>query len=166
MEQNLSHDEEGPLGPMVTEASLLRAALLAAKNAYAPYSEFLVGAAVALESGEIVSGANLENAVYGLGICAEMSALASVSSAGKLAEVRAIGVVGYPASSPEDSLPTPPCGRCRQLILEAANVSGTDILVLFANRDLTDVHAARISELLPHAFDHNLLKPRQDSDVG
>lgn len=134
--------------------------LLAAKestiNAYAPYSKFRVGAAVRLKSGKIVTGVNFENAVFGLGICAEVNALGSVASAGELSSVLAIAVVGVSEINRVID-PTPPCGRCRQVISEAASKADIDIIVYFANDDLSNIKSAKISELLPHTFDARFL---------
>jgi cytidine deaminase len=128
-----------------------------ARNAYAPYSGFAVGAAVRTKSGQVFAGANLENASYGVGICAEIAAITAANSAGDF-EVEAIAVVGYKfLPQPLVSSIVTPCGRCRQIILEASHVAGTDIRVLCCNSDLTEIRAYAISELLPEGFGpHNL----------
>ena len=74
--------------------ALIAAARAAARNAYAPYSNFAVGAAVLLSDGSVVTGANFENASYGLSLCAETVALAKAGTEGRLADVVAIGVIG------------------------------------------------------------------------
>ena len=74
--------------------TLIDQARAAARNAHAPYSNFGVGAAVLLSDGQVVSGANFENASYGLSLCAETVAIATVNAQGRLADVVAIGVVG------------------------------------------------------------------------
>ena len=131
---------------------LLRAAQNVAQNGYAPYSGFAVGAAVRAIDGEIFSGANLENAVYGLGMCAEVSAITAANSAGHY-NLEAIAVVGYRFTEPRDaSQVVTPCGRCRQLIFEAAQISDVDIRVLSCSGDLSRVVESTISELLPEAF--------------
>lgn len=135
-----------------SDARLVEAALTASANAYAPYSAFAVGAAVLTASGAIYAGANIENASYGLSFCAEVSALATANGRGDY-NVQAIAVVGHRFVPPisVDQIVSP-CGRCRQLILEAAQVSGRDVRVLSCNGDLSEILVATISELLPEAF--------------
>jgi len=141
-------------GAAVSEA-LITAARAVSRHAHAPYSGFAVGAAVLLSDGQIVSGCNFENASYGLTLCAETVALASVNALGRLRDVRAIAVVGGRIGS-EASLidvgPVRPCGRCRQVIQEAADLSGTDLPVHCSSADGTVHETHRISDLLPHAF--------------
>lgn len=133
---------------------LIEAARAAAANAHAPYSGFGVGAAVRLSDGRIVTGCNFENASYGLTLCAETVALGSVTALGGLREVRAIAVIGGRlvdgAISGAD--PVRPCGRCRQVIKEAADLSATDIEILCVSADGSAIESHRISDLLPHAF--------------
>src|SRR5438128_766765 len=106
-------------------------AIDAAKNAYAPYSKFAVGAALLLDDGTIIPGTNFENASYGLSLCAETVALAAANVAGRLKDVVAIGIVGgaiVPGGIDGDA-PIYPCGRCRQMLNEAAQLGDRDILV-------------------------------------
>jgi cytidine deaminase len=133
---------------------LIEAARAAAAHAYAPYSGFGVGAAVLLADGSIVTGCNFENASYGLTLCAETVALASVNAQGKLALVREIAVIGGKLEGKEisGSDPVRPCGRCRQVINEAAGFSGYDTLIHCASADGTRVEQYTLSTLLPHAF--------------
>jgi cytidine deaminase len=131
--------------------ALIDAARQAAKHAYAPYSNFAVGAAVLLADGKVVTGANFENASYGLSLCAETVALATVNSMGRFRDVVAIGVIGGRIGHP-DTAPVSPCGRCRQIINEAAQLSGRDLPV-YCGGAVGDGYAThRLSELLPHAF--------------
>lgn len=131
--------------------ALIAAARKAAQNAYAPYSNFAVGAAVLLSDGSIVGGANFENASYGLSLCAETVALASVNSAGRFRDVVAIAVIGGRIGH-QDTAPISPCGRCRQIINEAAQLGGRDLPV-FCGASAGDALATyRVSELLPAAF--------------
>jgi cytidine deaminase len=120
---------------------LIERAHAAAQNAYAPYSKFHVGAAILLTDGRVVTGANVENASYGLSLCAETVALAKVANEGLLADVIEIAVVG----SSETIFP---CGRCRQLLNEAAQLGGRDITIYCGSAD----NRYLLSTLLPHAF--------------
>ncbi len=136
-------------------AALISAARAAAVHAHAPYSRFRVGAAVLLADGSIVPGCNFENASYGLTLCAETVALASVNAMGRLADVRAIAVAGGPddgAGGMADAGIITPCGRCRQVIQEAADIAGCDLPVHCAAATGSEVETRTISELLPHAF--------------
>jgi cytidine deaminase len=139
---------------MTDPADLIAAARAAALRAHAPYSGFAVGAALLLADGSIVTGCNFENASYGLSLCAETVALATANAQGKLAEVVAIGVSGgrIVDGKPVGSDPIGPCGRCRQVINEAAQVGGRDILVHCAGAQGDAIATYRLSELLPHAF--------------
>ena len=133
---------------------LIEAALAAAGNAHAPYSRFAVGAAVLLADGAIVSGCNLENASYGLSLCAETVALATAPRAGRLRDVLALGIVGGAITKTgiEGDGPVYPCGRCRQLLNEAADLGGRDIAVFCASADGAVVRRHMLSALLPNAF--------------
>ena len=134
------------------DRDLIEKALQASGNAYAPYSGFAVGAAVRSRRGEVYLGSNLENAVYGLGICAEVVALAKANTAGDF-DVEAIAIVGHKFTTPRDSSQvTTPCGRCRQLIAEASQISNTDVVVFSCSGDLEEIHESTISELLPESF--------------
>ena len=106
---------------------LVTAARDAAAFAYAPYSRFAVGAALRLTDGAIVTGANVENASYGLSLCAETVALARVANLGRLADVVAVAVI-----APGTTAPVYPCGRCRQMLNEAAALGGRDIDIVCA----------------------------------
>lgn len=134
---------------------LIDAARIAAAQAHAPYSRFGVGAAVLLADGQIVTGANFENASYGLSLCAETVALATANSRGHFRDVVAIGVIGG-ALGKDGSLTgadlVTPCGRCRQIINEAVQLGGRDIDIYCGSADGDDFAHFRASELLPHAF--------------
>ena len=137
------------------DAILIDAARAAAETAYAPYSRFHVGAAVRLSDGQIVAASNVENASYGLSLCAEAVALAKIANLGQLGSVSAIAIAGghrqeTANGTPQKDTAIMPCGRCRQMLAEAAMVGRCDIDVLCATR--TGHHSYRLSELLPHAF--------------
>ena len=134
------------------DRELLLTARDMARRAYAPYSGFGVGAAVRTISGTVYAGTNMENASYGLTLCAETSALLQ-SVAAEDFRVETIAVVGGPLEkSQRDGDVVTPCGRCRQLILEAAHVSGRDVRVLSGNADISEILVLPISALLPHGF--------------
>ncbi|MHA3839885.1 cytidine deaminase [Sphingomonas aestuarii] len=126
----------------------------AARNAHAPYSNFAVGAAVLLTDGTIVTGANFENASYGLSLCAETVAIASLSAAGRLRDVVAIGVIGGMMADgvAQGDTPVRPCGRCRQVLNEAAQMGRRDLTVHCGGAEGDRVETHRLSDLLPHAF--------------
>ncbi|MEN3746497.1 cytidine deaminase [Sphingomonas sp. HF-S3] len=138
----------------VTPEQLVAEARKASRNAYAPYSRFGVGAAVLLADGTIVTGANFENASYGLSLCAETVALATVNSQGRIADVVAIGVIGGPIGpdGPTGDSPVSPCGRCRQIINEAAAIGDRDLPVHCGSAQGDAIRSWRISELLPQGF--------------
>ncbi len=133
---------------------LIDAARAAAGNAYAPYSRFAVGAALLLDDGTVISGTNFENASYGLSLCAETVAIAAANAAGRLRDVVAIGVVGgtITAAGMTGASPVRPCGRCRQVLNEAAQAGGRDIVVHCASADGRVLERHLLSALLPHAF--------------
>ena len=134
---------------------LVERAREAALAAYAPYSRFSVGCAVEAADGRIAVGSNMENACYRLGVCAEISALTAASQEFGLAKIVRIAVAGGhigPAGDLSGASLVTPCGGCRQSILEAAQLSGTDVEVISASGDGSEVKVLRISELLPFGF--------------
>ncbi len=137
-----------------TTQTLIDAARSAASNAYAPYSGFGVGAALLLDDGSIITGVNFENASYGLTICAEAVAMGTANTHGHLRNIIEIAVIGGKIGDDgiEGSDPVRPCGRCRQLIHEAAQLGGRDIIVHCASADGATVEQHMASALLPHAF--------------
>ena len=141
---------------MTDEASrLIAAAREAARHAHAPYSRFAVGAAVLLSDGTVVTGANVENASYGLSLCAETVAIATCAAQGRLSDVVAIGVIGGAMDAAGRATghdPVRPCGRCRQVLNEAAQMGGRDLSVHCAGAEGDAVASYRLSELLPDAF--------------
>jgi len=130
-------------------AALIAAARAASAQAYAPYSRFHVGAALGFADGAIVTGANVENASYGLSLCAETVALGAAMAAGRRGGLRTVAVVGGAAGA-EGARPITPCGRCRQLLSELAQLGGTDPQVLLVGAD--GVEEMALSALLPRAF--------------
>jgi cytidine deaminase len=129
---------------------LLAAAREAAGRAYAPYSNFAVGAALAFEDGTVVSGANVENASYGLSLCAEAVALARAMNEGRRGGLLGVAIAGPGVG------PVMPCGRCRQMLSEMAQLGRTDPLVWSGSgKDAVDM---RLSALLPMAFGPDSLR--------
>jgi cytidine deaminase len=138
------------------DLELLLSARKAALNAYAPYSKFRVGAAVRLESGKIVTGANVENAAFPSGICAERNALSTASS-------------NYPGDKPRDlaiaalnesgltSDPVSPCGNCRQVIAEEEFRNNNRIRIILGGQNKIEI-IEKGADLLPLQFNMNNLK--------
>ena len=131
----------------MTEEQLLDLARAAAAKAYAPYSNFQVGCAIESIDGEVVTGANMENACYRLGICAEQSALTAAQHKFGLDKVARIAVAGG-----TDATVCTPCGGCRQAILEAAQLSGRDVEIICGSGDGSALERHRIGELIPFGF--------------
>lgn len=126
-------------------------ALEAQKNAYVPYSEFPLGAAVLTENGSIYTGANIENASFSLTNCAERSAIFTAISEGKR-KIKSLLIV----SSTEE--PVTPCGACRQVINEFADGEVEVIMMTEAGKELT----MSSTELLPGAFsDKDMVKKNE-----
>jgi cytidine deaminase len=123
------------------QEQMLSAARAAFKNAHAPYSNFKVGASILTESGKHYSGCNVENASYGLTICAERNAIfAAVAAEGTGMRIQAVAV------ATERDVPCAPCGACRQVIYEF----GPDAIILFRGHSGTEQMA--ITKLLPEGF--------------
>lgn len=122
--------------------ALQAAAEAAAQQAYAPYSKFRVGAALRLANGELVTGANVENASYGLTICAERSAVCSM-----IAEYGPVMRVGAVCVTNLNDAASSPCGACRQVLAEFMD---TDAWVIFPGESGREIR--RVRELLPFGF--------------
>lgn len=133
-------------------SALVAAARAARAHAVAPFSGFRVGAALETVDGVIVTGCNVENATYGLTVCAERVAMFKALSEGHRS-FTAVAVVA------DTEAPTPPCGACRQILWEF----GGDLEVVLAN--LTrEVGTHRLADLLPLPFDARLLTPVQSQN--
>jgi cytidine deaminase len=130
-------------------AELLRLASETARRAHAPYSHFRVGAAV-LGAGGTYAGTNVENASYGLALCAERSALSAAVAAGER-HIRAVAVACIDASADAGLLERMPCGACRQWLQELA--PDAEIIVLGSERTF------RVSDLLPIPFELGKTQP-------
>lgn len=130
------------------DEDLIVAAREAATRSYSPYSNYPVGAALLFADGGVVTGTNIENASYGMTLCAETVAVASAMAQGRRGGLVAVAVTG-----PDDragGAPITPCGRCRQVLSELAQLGGTDPDVLCVGTG--EVRRVKLSELLPHAF--------------
>ncbi len=141
-----SSQSAGPASPHVIER-LLKAAMTARASAYAPYSRFQVGAAV-LAGGEVFAGCNVENASFGLTICAERVAVFAAVAAGPR-RIEAVAVAGDPAR------PTAPCGACRQVLHEF----GPEMAVILHSGGKPIVQS--LASLLPQAFGPDDLSPAE-----
>ena len=136
------------------EDELIGRARTAATKAYAPYSRFHVGCAIESIDGEVVTGANMENACYRLGICAEQSALTAAQHAFGLDRVSRIAVAGggLEGGALFGDMTCTPCGGCRQAILEAAQLGGRDVEILCSNGAGTTLERHSIRSLIPFGF--------------
>ena len=130
------------------DAELIAAARDAATRSYSPYSDFAVGSALRFADGSVVTGTNIENASYGLALCAETVAVSKAMADGVRGGLETVAVVGPPDKG--GNAPITPCGRCRQVLNELAQLGGTDPVILCVGPDT--VVRVRLSELLPAAF--------------
>ena len=133
-----------------SDGELVAAARAARERAYAPYSGFRVGAALRTDQGEVVAGANVENASYGLAICAERAAVAAAIALGHC-RFEAIAVAG---PGPD---PVTPCGACRQVLREFPR--GVDLEVLCAGEVGERLLVTTLGALLPDSFGPDSLAP-------
>ncbi len=135
---------------------LMSKSMMIRDKAYAPYSEFLVGAAIRLENGEIVLGNNQENACYPSGLCAERTA---IYYAGANFPGVAIDTMALTAKSLKYQLltPTPPCGACRQAIAEYEVKQDKPIVIYFMGETGKVVKSSSLANLLPLIFDNSYL---------
>ncbi len=132
----------------VDRAALIASARSAAKNSYSPYSNYAVGAALLFDDGVVVTGTNIENASYGLALCAETVAVSKAMADGVRGGLIAVAVTG--PSDSGDGGPITPCGRCRQVLNELAQLGDTDPNILCVGA--SETCEVRLSDLLPHAF--------------
>lgn len=130
---------------MINQEALLERARAARDMAYAPYSQFNVGAALMTTSGEVILGCNVENASFGLTICAERTAMVSAVAAGHR-DFRAVAIVSSHAMAAAKA-PCSPCGACRQFMAEFSPA-----MEIILETDTGGIQALTLSELLPHQF--------------
>lgn len=138
------------------QQELLTAANQALDKAYAPYSHFHVGAAVRLDNGEILSGANFENAAYPMCLCAERSALAAAVSTYPKSVVKTMAIRVRNPHKPIVQ-PAAPCGACRQVLVEAEGRQKADIQILLQGEEGPVYQLATAKILLPFYFDDSFL---------
>jgi len=135
---------------------LINKAKEACNNSYSPYSHFSVGAAVLLENGEIISASNQENAAYPSGLCAERVAIFYANSKYPDVAVKSIAI----ASANKDGFiekPVPPCGACRQVLMETEQRFKKNIKVILAGNNKV-FEISSVEQLLPLSFDSRFLK--------
>lgn len=133
------------------DQDLIAMALEARSKAYAPYSGFSVGAALLLDSGEVICGNNQENAAFPAGLCAERVALFSAMSSHPEAKIIKIAVVGGKTGSKPRDLLTP-CGSCRQALLEYEQRQQSAIPLIFQGQEGAFIEVQSIQHLMPFAF--------------
>jgi cytidine deaminase len=133
------------------ERQAIEMAQEAAKDAYAPYSNFLVGAALVLEDGTMFKGSNQENAAYPSGLCAERTALFAMSAHHPNKKIKMIAVTARRRSE-EHFLPAMPCGACRQVMAEYEHKQQEAIPVLLQGPDGKYYRLRSVSDLLPFQF--------------
>ena len=139
-----------------TEKLLFNKAKEIRNIAYAPYSNFTVGCAILLENGEIVTGSNQENAAYPSGLCAERTAIFYTGANFPNVRITKLFVIGAPREA-LSSVPIPPCGACRQSILEYEAKQQDVIEVYFASLDGVIYKTKSVRDLLPFSFDASYL---------
>lgn len=138
------------------DAKLFAEALAAMKTAYAPYSNFSVGAAVALENGKIVRGSNQENIAYPSGLCAERVAIFAASSMYPGVAMRAVAIVAShinaPTVEPSADESVTPCGACRQVIMEYERLFDSPIRIITGAPEGKIIVVDSANTLLPLVF--------------
>ena len=139
------------------DQQLLEAAKKATKTAYAPYSNFYVGAAARLSNGQIVIGSNQESTSFPVGICAERTLLNSVGSQYPELTITAMAISYQPLN--KDSIePISPCGMCRQSLLDYENRYGAHIKIILSGMTGKVMVIPAAANLLPFGFDGSILK--------
>ena len=137
-------------------ASLMEKAIEAREKAYAPYSKFLVGAAIALDNGEIVTGSNQENASYPSGLCAERTAIYYAGAKYPNVVMKTMAIVAG-STKHQTTEPIPPCGACRQAIAEYEVKQDEPIVIYFMGETGKVVKSHSLANLLPLVFDKSAL---------
>ena len=120
------------------------------KNAYVPYSHFNVAACLYTADGQLIAGANCENASYGLVTCAERSAIVRANAMG-IRKFMGMAIITK-GETFDTTEPTAPCGSCRHMLYELSQLSNCDLKITMSNTKKDKIMIASISELLPYAF--------------
>jgi len=136
--------------------NLMNKAIEARKNAYAPYSRFLVGCALQLENGQIVIGSNQENAAYPSGLCAERVAIFQAGALYPGVKIKKMAITAGSSTNLTEK-PIPPCGACRQSIFEYEFKQDEAIAIYFMGETGEIYKSDSIQNLLPLTFDKNFL---------
>ncbi len=145
------------LGELSTEIQdLMNQAIEIRKKAYAPYSNFRVGAALLLDNGKIISGSNQENAAYPSGLCAERTAIFYAGSAYPEAKILKMAITAA-SDTNQTTAPIPPCGSCRQSIAEYEIKQETPIEIYFMGEIGEVYKSSSLKNLLPLMFDKKFL---------
>jgi cytidine deaminase len=139
------------------DAALLKQAKEAIKRAYAPYSQYHVGAAILLENGQVVTGSNQENMAFPSGLCAERVAIYAASSNHPGVAIKTIAISAFSEKFPVTD-PVAPCGSCRQAMIEYEMVQKENIRVILQGESGKVVVIPSIESLLPLSFKENGLK--------
>jgi cytidine deaminase len=150
----LEYDNINDLSP--EDQILVKKSKDAAQRAYAPYSKFNVGACIRLENGELIEGNNQENAAYPSGLCAERVALFYANSLHPDVPVKSIAVTVYTKGKYIEH-PIPPCGSCRQVLLESERRYNQPIKVILVGEKSIQI-IKKVRDLLPLSFDEDMLK--------
>lgn len=138
----------------MTDDELIAAARAAAGHSYSPYSGFAVGASLRFADGRVFTGTNIENAAYGPSVCAERVAVFKAMSEGVRGGLETVAVTGPLGKGGGN--PITPCGVCRQVLTELAQLGGTDPDILCVGD--REVRKVKLTELLPDAFGPASLK--------
>jgi len=135
---------------------LMKRAVDARESAYAPYSKFMVGAAIILDNGEVVKGSNQENASYPSGLCAERTAIYAAGANYPNQKIKAMAITATLVK--HDVLePIAPCGACRQAIAEYEQKQDEPIEIYFTGTKGKVIHVKALLDILPLAFDNKFL---------
>lgn len=138
------------------EKALMTRAIEVRKNAYAPYSNFKVGAAILLANGKLITGSNQENAAYPSGLCAERVAIFSAGSTYPKTKILKLAISAS-SSIKENTYPVAPCGACRQVIAEYEVGQKTSIEIFFMGKTGAIIKVNSLKDLLPLGFDKSFL---------
>ena len=138
------------------DQNLMKQAIAIRNKAYAPYSKFKVGAAILLEDGTVVLGSNQENAAYPSGLCAERTAIFSAGALHPTVKILKIAISATSMLKPTTS-PIPPCGACRQSLLEYEVKQNEPIEMLFMGAEGEVYYSPSIINILPFHFDNKHL---------